>query len=64
MVESDLGVGFVPVEFLKNVDNVGIIDLKEEIPERFICLIKKRDRSLSIAAKELERLLTENGVVK
>lgn len=64
MVESDLGVGFVPVEFLKNVDNVGIIDLKEEIPERFICMIKKKDRSLSIAAKELERLLTENGVAK
>lgn len=57
MVESDLGIGFVPLDFLKNETEPNIIDLNEKIPERYICLIKKRGQSLSIAAKELERLL-------
>lgn len=59
MLESDLGVGFIPIDFLKNSRNVSIIDLEEQIPERHICIVKRRDRGLSIAAKELERLLTE-----
>lgn len=59
MIESDLGIGFIPLEFLKNTDEVFVIDLNEKIPDRSICLIKKKDRSLSIAAKELERLLPE-----
>lgn len=59
MVESDLGIGFVPTDFLKNAHGVNVIDLNEKIPERYICLIKRKDRTLSIAAKELERLLTE-----
>ena len=60
IIESDLGVGFVPMEFLKNAHDINVIDLKEKIPERYICLVKRKDRNLSIAAKELERLLVEN----
>ena len=33
MVESDLGVGFVPTEFINQSSNVKIIDLAEKIPE-------------------------------
>lgn len=60
MIESDLGVGFIPMEFLKNAHDINVIDLKEKIPERHICLVKRKDRTLSIAAKELERLVIEN----
>ncbi len=61
MVRNDLGVGFVPEEFLRDAPDDGTIhtiDLIEPIPERSICLIKHSGRTLSIAAKELERMLT------
>ena len=61
MIQSDLGIGFGPVRFLQNSSGVSIIDLKEHIPDRHICLIQRRDHSLSIAAKELERLLLQRG---
>lgn len=59
MVAADLGVGFVPEEFLQSED-VNIIDLKEKIPERNIVLIKRKEQPLSVAAKELERLIEES----
>lgn len=59
MVESDLGVGFIPEDFLKKAHDVCVIDLEEKIPLRYICLIKRKDLSLSIAAKELERLIRQ-----
>lgn len=57
MVEAGLGIGFVPEEFLKNHNDVFKINLKEEIPEREIVLVKRKDQPLSTAAKELERLI-------
>lgn len=57
MVEADLGVGFIPVRFAKENGKVHIIDLAEDIPPRSICLIKRRTGSLSVAARELERLI-------
>lgn len=57
MVKSDLGIGFVPVDFLEkeNMDNLVILNLKPDIPVRNICLLKRKNISLSIAASELER---------
>ncbi len=57
MVEAGLGIGFVPEEFLKNHSDVFKIKLREEIPEREIVLVKRKDQQLSTAAKELERLI-------
>ena len=57
MVEAGLGIGFVPRDFLYENANVCVIDLKEEIPERRMVLIKRKDQPLSVAAKELERML-------
>lgn len=60
LVMNDLGIGFVPklfLERLKQDDNVHIINLKEKIPERNICMIKRADMSLSIAAKKLEEMI-------
>ena len=59
MAQADLGVGFVPEEFVNLSDKVQIIDLEEEIPERSICLIKRKEQPLSVAAKELERMIIE-----
>lgn len=62
MVEADLGVGFVPAEFLRDGTDICTIDLKEEIPERNIVLIKRKEQPLSVAAKELERMIKEYAV--
>ena len=59
MVEADLGVGFIPEEFLHKNDNVRVIDLKEAIPERDIVLVKRKGQPLSVAAKELEHMILE-----
>ncbi len=57
MVKADLGIGFIPEDMIKKEDDVYKIDLLEEIPRRYICLIKRKEDSLSVAAKELERLV-------
>ena len=55
MVEADLGIGFVPEEFLEKWSNVCRIDLEEKIPERNVVVIKRKGQPLSVAAKELEK---------
>lgn len=63
LVRHNLGIGFVPVDFLEDItEDSGIyeIPLKEEIPKRYITLLKKKGRTLSPPAKELERIITDN----
>lgn len=60
LVKHDLGIGFVPEEFLKNEsETTGIyrLHLKEETPMREICLVKQKEASLSIAAEKLKKML-------
>ena len=62
MIKYDLGIGFLPESFAQAALREGEIykiSLKEEIPERAICVIHNTGRSLSVAAKELERVLRE-----
>lgn len=61
MVQNNLGIGFVPREFLigEEAAHVFQLQLKEQIPSRFICLLKRTDQSLSIASKELERMILQ-----
>ena len=61
MVEADLGIGFVPEEFLRDGDGICRIRLKEEIPKRSIVIIKRKEQPLSVAAKELERMILEHS---
>ncbi len=61
MVRADLGVGFVPEEFLHPGDTVSVIDIAEKIPERGICLIKRKDQPLGMAAKELEKMILDTA---
>ena len=57
MVRAGLGIGFGPEEFLENASDVTVIKTEKPLPEREIRIVKRRDQSLSIAAKELERLI-------
>ena len=60
MVKNDLGIGFVPEEFVrseKDQQSFFVLNLAGEIPPRYICIVKRTDTSLSPAAKELERML-------
>ena len=57
MVKADLGIGFIPKEFLAGVDGVSVIQTEKPLPEREIRIVKRHEQTLSIAAKELERLI-------
>lgn len=59
MVRADLGIGFVPREFLYGVDGVCVIETETPLPEREIRIVKRREQSLNMAARELKRLLSE-----
>lgn len=61
LVKNDLGIGFVPEEFLENEsDKTGIyrLSIKEKVPFRSVCLIKGTEHSLSIAAERLEKYIS------
>ena len=57
LVQADLGVGFLPEDMVRDTDSVRVIDLREKIPVRSICLIKRRSQALRAAASELERFM-------
>lgn len=66
MVKNQLGIGFVPEEFLAQETGAELqaLSLTVPIPRRQICLVKKAQRPLSIAAQKLEQLLLENRIPK
>ena len=57
MVKADIGIGFVPKEFLIGVDGVSVIETEKPLPEREIRIVKRREQTLSLAAKEPEKLI-------
>lgn len=62
IIKSDLGVGFIPEIFVKDALLKGEVHkllLAEEIPPRQICLIENKNHPLSIAAKELKKMLIQ-----
>ena len=59
MVEADLGIGFVPEEFIRDGNNICRISVEEKIPKRNIVIIKRKEQPMSVAAKELERMIRE-----
>lgn len=61
MAEAGLGVGIVPRDFIRPSDRVRVVDLAEPIPPRSVCLIRRKDRPLSAAARALETMITEAG---
>ena len=61
MVESGLGIGIIPQDFIRPSDTVCVIDLAEPFPPRSVCLVKRKDQPLSVAARELEKMIIESG---
>ena len=64
MLRSDLGLGLLPEGFAREALEKGEVFrvmLEEELPPRYICLVKDRSRPLSMAALELERMLCAAG---
>lgn len=64
MVRSNLGIGFVPEHTARKAaddGSISILDLQEKVPERSICLLKRKDMPLSIAAGKLEQMLLLQG---
>lgn len=60
IVKNGLGIGFVPEQFLHDEPNgVYRLRLKEQIPPRAICVVAKKGHSSSLAARELEKMMTE-----
>lgn len=57
MVKADLGIGFVPEEFLEGIEGVSVIETEKSLPEREIRLVKRCEQPLGIAAKEMEKLI-------
>lgn len=57
MVKADLGIGFVPEEFLEGIEGVSVIETENPLPEREIRLVKRCEQPLGIAAKEMEKLI-------
>lgn len=61
IVESDLGIGFVPQEFIDPSDHIKVIDLVEKVPARNICIVKRAEQPLSGAARELEKMILNHS---
>lgn len=57
LVKHNLGIGFIPEDFLGEEGN-GIyqIQLDKQIPKRSICIATLKGRSLSLPAKELKKI--------
>ena len=60
IVKHNLGVGFVPEQFLYDEPN-GIyrLNLKDQIPTREICVVTRKGHSPSLAARELGKMMLE-----
>lgn len=63
MVRANLGIGFVPEHTALPAakdGSVSILRLREDPPERTICLLKRKDVPLSVAAEKLEKMLLQH----
>ena len=64
MVRANLGIGFVPEHTAREAaadGSITILSLREQIPQRSICLLKRKDTPLSVAAAKLEELLLQQS---
>ena len=59
LVRANLGIGFVPQAFLngRSESDLFVVETEKPLPEREICIVKRKEQTLSLAARELERLI-------
>ncbi len=65
MIESDLGIGFIPLDFLDHSadrSRLKVISLDKPIPPRAVCMLKRRHDTLSLAARTLEGMLMDTSL--
>ena len=60
LVKADLGVGFIPRAFLTGAEGVSVIETEAPLPEWEIRIVKRREQPLSLAAREMERMILAN----
>lgn len=64
LVKNDLGIGFVPEALLDPAaigDSLYLLRLKDPIPTRNICLVKRTGFSLNLAARKLETMIKSSS---
>ena len=62
MVRANLGIGFVPEHTAREAaadGSITILQLREQPPARTICLLKRKDTPLSVAAGKLEERICQ-----
>ncbi|MDO4344688.1 MAG: LysR family transcriptional regulator [Eubacteriales bacterium] len=67
LIKSNLGIGFIPTDFLEkeNMEHLVILNMNPPVPKRNICILKRKDTPLSIAGSELEKfILNDNQISK
>ena len=60
LVKSELGLAFLPEEMTEEAlakHEIIQIRIKEEIPERYVCMVYDRKRPMSVAAQKLKQIL-------
>lgn len=64
LVRANLGIGFIPEHMaIQEVaaGGIRILPLQQSLPTRSICLLKRKDIPLSLAAQTLEQMLFEHA---
>ena len=64
MIRNDLGIGFLPRELAAADLEQGAVfplSIRQEIPRRGICLFRKTDRPMSVAARRLEQAMLDRS---
>ena len=67
MVKNNLGVGFVPEEFLNEYSDeqkIFRLSIIQPVPQRRVCFVKRSKHTLSIAAREMERMILSRTIGK
>lgn len=60
IVKHNLGIGFVPEQFLYDEPNgIYMLNLKDQIPTREICVVTRKGHSPSLAARRLGKMMLE-----
>ena len=63
-VRANLGIGFIPETFAHvplEREEVFQLKLKEDIPERYVCLVEDTSKQPGLAARLLIKYLTAHG---
>jgi DNA-binding transcriptional LysR family regulator len=64
LIRYNLGIGFVPEAFLEEqggeIQGIYRLPIRADLPQRCISLVKKKKHTLSLPARELERMILQN----